>query len=326
MAKNEYWETLLNYESLELVKKQFKAVHGREANSGKAHEICDSFIQARGYMQAAQASDKIVRPLLTYYSVIGLSRALTLFRSANLRENGLEQAHGLSVDSWGPELARDGGCISALKLKINGQGTLSQLIEATEHKSYLRNNSSKPNQAVFHDKPNSGVSINFGDVLSRLPEIRDTHQRWCGDKNMVAVWPQGALPDGRGKLRVDLPYTYDDVKAVLGEVERVNDGSVLNIIVDGSITPHMSDVVGHWNVGSLVLMTKLPGNIELSKIATAFVVSYALGMLVRYYPSQWIAMLHNRQHTGALPSLLAALQHIEKEYPRFVLEFLEKPC
>lgn len=73
-------------------------------------------------------------------------------------------------------------------------------------------------------------------------------------------------------------------------------------------------------------MTRYPGDVQLSKMATAFVTSYALGMLVRYYPSHWVAMLQSRANDAAMPSLLAALQHVENEFPRFVAEFLEPPA
>lgn len=70
----------------------------------------------------------------------------------------------------------------------------------------------------------------------------------------------------------------------------------------------------------------MPGGVELSKLAMAFTASYALGMLVRYYPSHWVSMLQNVKHDGALPTLLAVLEHIESNVPRMVTEFLEPPA
>jgi hypothetical protein len=113
---------------------------------------------------------------------------------------------------------------------------------------------------------------------------------------------------------------------VLGDKLPVTEnGKVLTVIVPkGHPIESMSDVLGHWNIGSLVAMKKYPSGIELSKIATTFTVSYALGMLVRYYPSHWVGMLHNQRHDVALPSLMAALQQVETDFPRFVVEFLER--
>ena len=77
--EGKFWEILANYESSRLVRKKFKEVHGRELNAEKSREICTSFVQARGYMQATLVADRSVRPLLAYYGVLSLSRALILF-------------------------------------------------------------------------------------------------------------------------------------------------------------------------------------------------------------------------------------------------------
>lgn len=63
----------------------------------------------------------------------------------------------------------------------------------------------------------------------------------------------------------------------------------------------------------------------MSKLAMAFAASYALGMLVRYYPSHWVSILQNVKHDGVLPTLLAVLEHIDHDVPRMVAEFLEQP-
>jgi hypothetical protein len=43
--------------------------------------------------------------------------------------------------------------------------------------------------------------------------------------------------------------------------------------------------------------------------------SYFLGMLVRYFPSRWIALLRNEKGDVAQPILIAAVNAIETDYP-----------
>lgn len=328
-AGDDHWTILANYESSDLVRRCFKAVHKRTLSAAKAFEICASFVQARGYMEAARSADRIVRPLLVYYGVLGLSRALTLFLSHDLSEAGLSQSHGLTVTGWGEELSRQTGSVAALTIRLNANGTFRQLLEATKHESLLRNNNSRPNVSELMDVPPAEAEISLADLLSRLPEIASVYRRWRDDRNLVPIWPQGPLPDGRYKIRISHGYTMEDVLAVLGpdatQMDESGASALFISVPDTAPLPYTSDVTERWNVGSLVAMRPYPGDVQLSKIATAFAASYALGMLVRYYPSHWIGMLHNRAHDGAMPSLLATLEHVETEFPRFVVEFLERP-
>ncbi len=110
------WEVLRNYESSDLVRSAFKARHGGELTAGKAREICAAVTQARNYMAAARDATSDVRPLFTYYGVLSMCRGLILFLSHKLRENGLSQAHGLTVKGWGEELAKDTGDVAKLSV------------------------------------------------------------------------------------------------------------------------------------------------------------------------------------------------------------------
>lgn len=328
ISNSNFSAILANYESAELVRLQFKRKHGRSLGAAKAHEVCSAFTQARGYMIAAKNADRMVRPLLSYYGVLSLARGLTLFLSKELRECGLAQAHGLSVDGWGDELSRQNGNIANLRTRLNGHGTLRQLIDATGHQSYLRNNCSAPNLVIDFEKPPQDSFFSLSELMSRIPEVGPVYRRWRDDKNYVPIEPGSYLPDGRRDFRIGRGYTLEDAQRVLGDAasERSTENGVLTIALPGDADiPSLSDVTGHWDVGDLVAMLRFQSGIELSKISTAFCVSYVLGMLVRYYPAHWIAMLQNRDHDAAVPTLLASLEFVEHEFPRYVVEFLERP-
>lgn len=325
MSKSrEFLEILSNYESPELVKRQFRSDHNLDLNTTTAREIVSSFRQARGYLEASSIADRNVRHLLIYYAVLGYSRGLTMFLKPGTREAALSQSHGLSVDGWGENLSSDTGDVANLKITLNANGTLAQLIDATNHESYLRNNSSSPNFIITVDRPEAGKAFTLGDILARFPEIHETFIRWRNQRCAVSIWPQKAAPDGGQEVRVDHPYGKEDWDAVFGELPVTASGSVLTGVIPSDLELSLSDASGHWNVGTLVAMTRFPEGMRLSKIATAFVISYALGMLVRYYPSHWMGMLHGHRHDAALPTLLAAMSQVVDDYPRFVVEFLER--
>jgi hypothetical protein len=323
----ESWDVLRNYESSDLVRSAFKARHGGELNASKAREICTAITQARNYMAAARDAANDIRPLLVYYGVLSMCRGLILFLSQTLRENGLSQAHGLTVKSWGEELAKDTGDVAKLSMSLNIKGTLAQLVEVTERASLLRNNSSKPNFTSTCAALAVDSEIMLIDLLSRIPEARSQMMRWRPERNAVAIWPQEKQADGAVHIRVDAPYTKEDVTAVLGDsVTFVSQqGGVLTYAAPTDLALYCTDCAGPpWDTGTLVALRPMPGGLELSKLAMAYAASYALGMFVRYYPSHWVSMFQNVKHDGALPTLLAVLEHIDLDVPRMVVEFLER--
>src|SRR4051794_20281427 len=167
-------------------------------------------------MQAAAVADRSVRPLLTYYGILSLSRALILFISTNLREAGLAQSHGLSIEGWGQALSKDNMGVATLRLENNSHGTFQQLLDATGHCSFIRFNSSVPNHVHTCPMPQPNTKFSMGEIFARIPEIREVHRRLQDERCMVEIWPQGHNSDGSITVRVDPPYTIDDVEAVFG--------------------------------------------------------------------------------------------------------------
>jgi hypothetical protein len=81
---------------------------------------------------------------------------------------------------------------------------------------------------------------------------------------------------------------------------------------------------GQFGIGDIWLTAPLPGDARLSKIAATFCVSYALGMLVRYYPTQWTALVRGQIADAALPTLIAAVDMVEIDFPATVADFLRE--
>lgn len=329
------WQELMKYEAADLVKNQFNQRHQRELNSSKAREISTSFAQARSYFSASATADRSVRPLLTYYGVLSMTRGLILFLSPTIREAGLSQAHGLSANSWQDELSNERGCISELKLTINKAGTLRQLIEHTQHQSLLSKRGS-----YSCSVPPAGCSFSLGELLERIPEIRNTLVDWRPNNEIVEIFPHRGPPrmNGMAVLCALSSVTMDDIRNVFGpecqsfnlgnpgfrtfltpETDRVSwsDGPTSRWIPE-LVSPH-----GPFSQISRFAMKKMSFGGELSKLVSAFALSFSIGMLSRYYPSHWMSILNNQRHNASLPTLVTALEHTEEAVPRMVVEFLE---
>ena len=74
----EIWQRLLSLESSDIVQSRFLTINRRELNIRRTKEINAAARQAREYFRNASKSDFSVRPLLTFYGVASLSRALLL--------------------------------------------------------------------------------------------------------------------------------------------------------------------------------------------------------------------------------------------------------
>lgn len=327
VQSNEWNERLLNYESSTLVRKKFEEFHGRELNAGKAQEIAASFAQARNYFTVAQTADRTVRPLLVYYGVLSFSRAIILFRSTKLRESGLAASHGLSIEGWGHELSRDDAKFEDLAVTVGHSGTFRELAEATNNISFLRANSSKPNWRLEGDQIPPDTKVTIGEVASRIPEVAATVTRWLGPLRHLK-FDHSQTTDKRAALRVGPNVSMADVKEIFGEhfqlYEELHGYLYVNADPLG-FTGAISDAVFIMQVGDVVVMPRFSSEVMLSKLLVAFITSYMLGMLVRYFPSKWGGILYNRRFDESLPTLSALLRHIEDEYPRLTFEFLEEP-
>ena len=83
------WQQLLSLESRDITQQRFRQIHSKELNARRAREINAAAKQAREYFSNAFNSNHSVRPLLTFYGVTSLSRALLLLLKADGGEEGL---------------------------------------------------------------------------------------------------------------------------------------------------------------------------------------------------------------------------------------------
>src|SRR5258706_7599387 len=66
------------------------------------------------------------------------------------------------------------------------------------------------------------------------------------------------------------------------------------------------------------LIAPWPSGGYVSPLLKCFLASFFLGILVRYYPSSWMALIRNEKGDVAIPLLRAAMHHVEEEFPRLI--------
>ncbi|WP_313817721.1 YaaC family protein [Cupriavidus sp.] len=332
MNRVKRWEQLKNYESFELVKKDYFERHGRTPNTAHAREIAAAFAHSRSYFMAAQDAEQTVKPLLLYYGVVSLSRGMTLALSRGMREAALAQAHGLSVREWNDELSKENPDFSLLTVEVNQAGSFLDLAQATGNRSLLRHNSSGVNYR--HENPPIAPQSQYalGDILARLPALQDHYRRWeevgaCSMFQMQVLRDSDEVVFKIPRL-AHLPHvTRAFADAIFQNSNHVFQSETPEFFEyrcpnDQQVVPGMTDHTTHWSIGDVWLTRRHPNGSNLSSTATLFLLSYMLGMLVRYFPTKWTALVRSQIGDSALPTIAAAIDLIEDEYPRVVLDFM----
>lgn len=331
------WDEFSQYESSELVKRDYKDRHGRDLNLRHAREITAAFSHARSYFRSTKNSEPTVKPLLLYYGVVSLSRGLALLLTRGMREAALAQSHGLSAKNWQHEMSHENPDFGKLRVVVNASGSFIDLGKATNYKSLLRHGSSAANLVWTNDASLTGLSFTLGDILSRLPALQSHYRLWGGEALCLpATWKveDKELSENEVRLYFSNSFFKSSVRSIAERLlpmdlftfeEETDQAVTFRGPKSSEVLPGITDVVEHsmFGIGDIWLTARYNGQKTMSKIMTLFSVSYILGMLVRYYPTQWTALIRSQIEDAALPALSYAVDIIEREFPQLVLDFLK---
>ena len=72
----------------------------------------------------------------------------------------------------------------------------------------------------------------------------------------------------------------------------------------------------------LCLTEPFPSGARYSQLCITYMVSYVLGMLVRYYPTHWISLIQGSKGDSMWPAINLAQQTVEESFPELVSELI----
>ena len=327
------WEFIANYESHELVRARYQAKHGRQPNAAHAREIATRFIQARHYYSAAVTADRTIKPLLPYYGLISLSRGLVLFLTPGLREAALAQSHGLSVQDWQSVLSAPNPDIGNLQIVVSSAGTFVEFIRAINNRNLLRGKSSAVNTTSELGSVPANTVLTLGALLARLPDVLGQFCRWQTPR-CVRISRDKIAGSVESNLVVqrNAPYISEDVvmdivgrdhcELVSVDAERIVVRTRQGGVVAGFLTDLFSS--SYLGIGELLMAQPYSSGIRLAKGPQLFAISYVLSMLVRYHPSLWMNLVHQRINDAALPTIFRVIDCLETLFPQIAVDFLEE--
>lgn len=332
------WEELSVFESQDFVRRWYKDRHGRELNAARRREITSCFSQGREYMSSATNAAMSVRPLLLYYGVLSLSRGVILLLDRTKTEASLKASHGLEVVDWRTTLAD--GIQNVLDLKIRAtNGTFCELALASKNrhstgwwswpKLVVGTYTVELNCPRFIEDQ---TTITLDDLISRDHRFLSLYERTTQRSTKVHLSEIIAYENGIEVSLFDLGgVTPETIATRFGVPSNVlirsrSESTRLPIpnyyfhLLAGDLNElkpvlPVSQYVG--NDGMFVLEDFSNGD-RFSELLRTFLTAYILGMLVRYFPTHWIALLRNENGDTAQPILMAAINAIERDYPELI--------
>lgn len=167
MDKIEVRQQLVRLESRHIVKEWFKKIHNLELNTQRTIEITYAARQSREFFKNAEIADYTVRPLLTFYGVSVLSKALILLLRKEGGEDSLTEGHGLNAKGWSNILK--GNDIST-RLKNIGNlevetcnGVFSDLVKQTNNKVTIHIQSAAVDWRLNYEIPSEKYKFNLNE-------------------------------------------------------------------------------------------------------------------------------------------------------------------
>ncbi|TIN08619.1 YaaC family protein [Mesorhizobium sp.] len=330
----EIWQRLLSLESRDVVSRWFQMLHKNDLNARRAKEIISSAKQAREFFKSASGASHAVRPLLAFYGVASLSRALALLFRKNGGEEGLAKGHGLETVGWSDRLSGDLGQaiagIGELRVRTSG-GLFSDLVTETKNRIALHVNSEVVDWRLDYDVPALGHEFALLDILDRLPDVRRQFAHLERDMRYVDLNEITYTTEAGVSLKVDAEglkhFRSEFTDAGYSIAEQ---GKMAVITADAACfskhTPQFLHTYVHKmfeTIPHLHLVSQFGPGKQYSQIAVTYVLAYFLGMLARYYPTHWTALMTGEKGDALWPSINAAQHYVEIAFPELVLEFIE---
>ena len=186
----EIWQRLLSLESQDITQRRFARIHSRTLNARRAREINAATKQAREYFRNAGRSDYSVRPLLTFYGVTCLSRALLLLLKVDGGEEGLTTGHGIETVGWGDVLSGDtaAGLMRLGELRIRRRaGLFSDFVTHTNNRISIHVNSAGVDWRLCYKSSEGDEEYSLADLFSRIPDLQQEYSSVSGVVRYAAV-------------------------------------------------------------------------------------------------------------------------------------------
>lgn len=275
--------------------------------------------------------------MLLYYGVLSCCRGVILANSPDKKEESLKPRHGLEPVDWQSTLS--GGIKNILELEIRAtDGTFRELVDVCWHLNTLHlflgptNDMGSTGQRLGDvGFAMDGSHLSLGDLLSRLlqtglafPELTGRPAKMFRGARIAShppgvhlAFPLVGIPDELKRL-VDGQYVrVGSSNQVSPGLRQGDDAEDTLIFVRRDSETHLDAFpVSHYGGEGeyMVVVLDFANGDKLTEFIKLYLISYVLGMLVRYHPSIWTSLLRNEKGDFAQPLLVEAVEAIERDF------------
>ena len=333
MDKKEIKQQLLQLENRDVVQKWFNIIHKRELNSTRTKEINSAAKQSSEFLKNAELANYTVRPLLTFYGISTLSRALILLLKPNSGENTLTAGHGLQTINWsntlsGNEISKSLKNIGQLEVKTC-KGLFTELINGTQNRISIHVNSGGVDWRLEYDIPHVGFNLTLNDLISRIPDLNADLKNLIIEEKYCSVNEMSFNSESGFRCKVNqrfelIKHTFEEFGYAISDSNKTYELSCSSEIFTKNLPLFLHKYVNKMFGAIPVLHIVQPFDNKnyYSEIALTFLLSYYLGMLVRYFPTHWNSLVQGESGDIYWPVLNRAQSYVETVYPELIIEFI----
>jgi YaaC-like Protein len=326
------WQQLLGLESIDVVCSWHKKIFQRQLNTKRAGEITASAKQAREFFKNASNSANTVRPLLTFYGVASLARATILLLKPDGGENTLVRGHGLEPVHWSKTLSGEipAALQSVGNLEIRTTaGLFHDFLTQTQNLNCMHISSAAVDWQLQYPVPPIGQVFRLNTLMAMMPDLQEVLSNTAQTSSCAYVndmsysETSGFLSTVNTKQFEAFQESYIDLGYEItqeGELSRIKcDVHNFQSCCPQSVHAYVNNPFG---IPALYISKPLPDNVRLSQLAITYMLSYYLGMLTRYFPTQWVALHSGAKGDIIWPAIHATQQYVEKAFPELAIELI----
>jgi hypothetical protein len=214
------WNEFRFLESSANVRTLLSRTRGRRPSATVARDIAACLQQGRQFVESASDAPLGIRPLLLYYGVSSLAKAVVLAsRSAAI--DTLSQSHGLR------DVSAANAMIADLSVRVNSAGLFQEFTEVIapiQRATYFVDSNlqfvSTPTQAAAQL---SGRSVGLLDVLARTSGVAKLYKQTTEHRSKTIRLSLDSFDADTQSIRLNIEdsETYHDRDTLLGLIERL---------------------------------------------------------------------------------------------------------
>lgn len=331
------WTELRYYESSETLRELCARAIGYTPSKMKCEQIIACFHMARDYYEAAESSSRTMAPLLLFYGIEHLAKALTLIfggkRYSDLAAIG--ESHGLTMAA--PQQGM--GSLDGYACKLQESGTFVSFLETFSYDikfHYWQNGELR--LKVSSPLELRGLAVTLKNALMGISSLRTLSAKTFGQLPGVAeVWilldrdmQDPTYADRKYFIQIhnrsieDLHIESEESSDWDRVYEEDNDTYVVSKRIPPAFATMSQIEVTHNSFLEATIYLQ-DVNLFLSDWISEYIGIYILGMIVRYYPDIWVSIVSRKRDSKILAIIEQFIDRSKSSFPRAALQLLNNP-